>query len=77
MVTRENADYHISAEHQIQVRIGSELIPEYPVLCMAEAMSHLRKTVGKTFFLPDWKYRGFKYSLVLIWKKLVGQGLQV
>ena len=74
MITRRDAKYGFSAEHQVQVQIGSKLYPEYPISGLAEAMSQLRKAVGNHFYIPEWKYRGYNYIIGIDTEKVPGAG---
>ena len=74
MITRGDGKYGFSAEHQVQLHIGSKLYPEYPIRGMAEAMSQLLKAVGNHFYIPEWKYRGYNYIIGIDTEKISGAG---
>ena len=74
MGSRPNADYALDNEHQLWLQVGSKLFPEYPINGLAEAMSQLRKTVGKPFNLTEEQYRFNKYVVALDMEKISHAG---
>ena len=74
MIMKDTGGYAFTSEHQIQLQVGSKLYPEYPIRGMCEAMTHLRKTVGGDFYIPEWKYRGFTYIVAMDLEKVSGAG---
>ena len=58
-----------------QIQIGSKIIPEYPVTCVTEALSQLRKTVGNhPLHLYGRRYRSHRYIIGLDLEKISGAG---
>jgi len=74
MGARPNGDYALTNEHQMWLQVGSKLFPEYPINGLAEAMSQLRKTVGKPFNLTNDDYRLNRYVVALDMEKISGAG---
>ena len=66
--------YGIADEHQLQVQIGSQLFPEYPLNSLSESLSQLRKTVGHPFQMFGRWYRTTKYIIGLDLEKVSGAG---
>ena len=69
-----NGQMAISSEHSYQVRVGSKLIPEYPLSSVTESYSQLKKTVGRASKMYSSWYRSHKYSIGLDLEKISGAG---
>jgi hypothetical protein len=74
MASRPDQNYALSCEHQVWLQVGSKLFPEYPIRGVAEAMTHLRKTVGNSCFLHDFRYRFNRYIVGIDLEKVSGAG---
>ena len=69
-----NDGYDVQDEHSFQIRIGSKIMPEYPMSSVIETLHQLGKTVGHPLHIYGRWYRSHIY-LDLIWGKLAEQVL--
>ena len=61
-------------QHQFQLQIGSELIPECPIEDSTKCFYHLRKTVGHPISIYSRWYHSTKYVIGVDMEKMSGAG---
>ena len=77
MAPSTSDQYDLDDEHQVELQIGSKLLPEYPITSVTEALYQLKKAVGTPFQMYARWYRTHKYLIGLDLEKLVEQVLLV
>ena len=69
-----NDGYFVEDEHQVWLQIGSELLPEYPITSVTEALYQLKEAVGHPFQMYSRWYRTHKYIIAFECGKVGGAG---